>query len=396
MATVLIVWELGSGLGHVLPLRALADRLQEGGHEVIVAARDLLLLRRAFSTAPYALFCVPFFPGLMLPSKQLNALSDVVWFESGGHSREAVQAQFDVWNRLLEKIRPDLIVADAAPMALAATQGLLPRLGYDGYFHATDAAAWTTFRDWERIDATATAQRAEMLLDHINSARIGCGRTAVTDLAAAFGAERQLLRCLPEIDPFGPRATAVCIGQQAVGGVEPLWPDIAGARRVFVYLRSDYAHAERLLGALVRQTDIAVLCVVEAQDVSKLPRATHIAYGSVPVDLQRALADAELVICHGGALHGLATQFGKPTLLMPLHTEHFLTARQAERIGTSLVVMPPLTAADFLTPLRRLLADEGFAHKARAVAAAHRQRTPDAMAVVMAEVQDLLNHRALP
>jgi hypothetical protein len=395
MARILIVWELGSGLGHALPLRALADRLHQAGHEVVVAARDLLLLRRVFAGSAHWLICAPFFPGLALPSRQLNALSDVVWFESGGHSPETVQAQFEAWRGMLQSICPDLLIADAAPMALAATRGMVPQLNYDGYFHATDANAWATFRDWERIDASATEDRAASLLAQVNAARIARDLPAAADLPSAFAADREVLRCLPELDPFGPRAGVRYVGQQTVGGVEPVWPDIADARRVFVYLRAGYAQADRLLGALSRQQGIAVLCVVEADDAAKRPSAAHLAYSNRAVDLQQALIAADLVICHGGALLGLATQFGKPTLLMPLHTEHYLMARQAERMGIGLLVMPPLTPADFLTPMRRLLSDETFTRNARDIAEAHRQRMPDAMAVVLAEVETLLASRSV-
>ncbi|MDZ4811117.1 MAG: hypothetical protein SGI99_00695 [Pseudomonadota bacterium] len=390
MARILIVWELGGGLGHALPLRALADRLQQRGHEVVVAARDLLRLQRAFDGSAHTLVSTPFFPGLLQQPRQMNALSDVLWFESGGHSAETVQAQFRAWRGLLKLVRPDLIVTDAAPMTLAATQGLAPRLNYDGYFHATDACAWSMFRDWERADAGATSERAVRLLDHVNLARSRCGLALAADLPEAFAASRQLLRCLPELDPFGPRTAVRYIGHQAVGGDKPDWPGVVDAKRAFVYLRPEYAHAERLLGALARQQALSILCFVGLSDSAKLPQAAHIRYCPQPIDLNQALVHANLVICHGGGLHGLATQFGKPTLLMPLHTEHFLTSRMGERLGTSLVVMPPLTSADFLTPMRRLLTEPSFTRQAERVAACHRERVFEPLSTLLAEVDDLL------
>lgn len=41
MATVLVTWELGGGLGHLLPLEPLVRGLSERGHRVAVALRDL-------------------------------------------------------------------------------------------------------------------------------------------------------------------------------------------------------------------------------------------------------------------------------------------------------------------------------------------------------------------
>lgn len=389
MARILIAWELGSGLGHALPLRMLADRLHADGHQVFVAARDLLTLRRVFADSVHALLPLPFFPGLLLPPRQLNALSDVIWFEAGGHAADAVAVQFAAWRGLLRALAPDLMVTDAAPMTLAATQGLLPRLNYDGYFHATDARAWSTFRDWERADTDATAQRSIQLLANVNAARDAVGRAASADLASAFVADAQVLRCMPELDPFGPRADTTYVGQASAGGASPHWPASAGSR-VFVYLRSGYAHSERLLGALIRQSGLSVLAVVAESEIARLPRAAHIAYTSTAIDLNLALPASDLVVCHGGALQGLAIQAGKPSLLMPLHTEHFLSARIAERLGTSLVVMPPLTSVDFLSPLRRLLAEPVFTQRAAQLAELQRTRMPDPLGAVAAQIDRLL------
>ncbi len=390
MASIVLVWELGSGLGHALPLRQLADQLESRGHRVTVLARDLLKLRAAFAGSQHRLLSAPFFPGLTLPAQQMNSLADVIWFEAGGHSAEAIAAQFASWHQQLELLRADLLIADAAPMALAACQGRVPTLNYDGYFHATDARAWRIFRDWERCDSSASMDRATRLLAHLNSARSACGMQGAATLQAGFAASRQLLRCLPEFDPFGPRDEGGYLGHSTMAGAAPNWPG-QGSKRVFVYLRRDYAQADRLLGALARLQDCAVLCVHDGLEPARLGRCPDVRFSLEPHDLGQVLPACDLVICHGGALHGLATQAGKPSLLMPLHTEHYLTARMAERCGTSLLVMPPLTGSDYLTPLRTLLSDASFTHAAAAIAAAHQSRMPDPQLRLQQEVDALLD-----
>ena len=42
LATVLMEWELGSGLGHVAPLLAIARRLRERGHRWVLARSDVV------------------------------------------------------------------------------------------------------------------------------------------------------------------------------------------------------------------------------------------------------------------------------------------------------------------------------------------------------------------
>ncbi len=389
MASIVLVWELGSGLGHALPLRQLADQLESRGHRVSVLARDLLKLRAAFAGSPHRLLSAAFFPGLTSPAQQMNSLADVIWFEGGGHSADAIAAQFANWHEQLELLQADLLIADAAPMALAACQGRVPTLNYDGYFHATDAQAWRIFRDWERCDSAASVDRASRLLEHLNSARSACGMARAASLPEGFAASRQLLRCLPEYDPFGPRHESGYLGHATIAGAAPNWP-ARGGKRVFVYLRREYAQADRLLGALARLHDCAVICVHDGLEPARLGRCPEVQFSRDTHDLGQVLPDCDLVICHGGALHGLATQAGKPSLLMPLHTEHYLTARMAERCGTSLLVMPPLTGSDYLTPIRSLLSDARFSHAAAGVAAAHRHRMPDPQLHLHREIDALL------
>lgn len=389
MAHIALVWELGSGLGHALPLRRLADQLEAQGHRVSVFARDLLKMRVAFQGSAHTVLPAPFFPGLCLPAPQMNSLADVLWYDAGGHSIASIEAQFSAWHRLFELIAPDLVIADAAPMVLAACQGRWKTLNFDGYFHATDAQAWKNFRDWERSDANASNERALRLLDHLNAVRTQFLRPVVATLHEGFAPSRQLLRCLPELDPFAPREGVGYLGHSTMAGVNPQWPDRAG-KRVFVYLRRDYAAIDRLLGALARLQDCAVLCVHDGIDAARLAKCGDVHFTEAMQDLALALPQSDVVICHGGALHGLATQAGKPSLLMPLHTEHFLTARRAEQIGTSLVVMPPLTAPDYLTPIRRLLSEDRFTQAAQVIALAQRQRMADPEAELLAEIDQLL------
>jgi UDP:flavonoid glycosyltransferase YjiC (YdhE family) len=49
MSKTLIAWELGSGLGHVGPLRAIGAELVRRGHSVAIAASNTALYRKALA-----------------------------------------------------------------------------------------------------------------------------------------------------------------------------------------------------------------------------------------------------------------------------------------------------------------------------------------------------------
>ena len=60
MATVLFTWELGRGLGHLVPMLPLARALSQRGHKVFVAARDVAAAPAVFGDAGVSLLAAPF------------------------------------------------------------------------------------------------------------------------------------------------------------------------------------------------------------------------------------------------------------------------------------------------------------------------------------------------
>jgi UDP:flavonoid glycosyltransferase YjiC (YdhE family) len=59
MATILLTWELGGGMGHLANLAPLARGLAERGHRVTAALSDLSRAHRAFAGVPVAFFQAP-------------------------------------------------------------------------------------------------------------------------------------------------------------------------------------------------------------------------------------------------------------------------------------------------------------------------------------------------
>ncbi len=393
MARILIAWELGGGFGHVLPLRAISVALLAQGHQVLVAARDLTRVEHGFAGLPVAVLAAPFFPGLAARPGQQSSLADVLWFDAGGHSSESLAAVFFAWRALLVELRIDLLIADAAPMAVAATHGVVRSLAYDGFFHATDAAAWGIFRDWEQVDVAACQERAQRLLAHLNEVRLSAGLGPAKDLTHGFGAQLQFIRHLRALDYAAPRADVRYVCPSFPSGAQAHWPGPVQPRRVFAYLRKDYPQVDRMVHALARLPQASVICFHDGIAVDKLRPAAHIAYVTETLDLETLLPEVDAVICHGGGLQVRATQHGKPVLLLPLHTEQYLSARMAVRAGVALLYLGTDERPDFLPLIRRLLGASALAEGARSLAA--RERDPDAVASVLQGVQELLEG-ALP
>lgn len=391
-ARIVLAWELGHGFGHALPLAALAGKLIEQGHDLTVIARDPVRVRAAFADLPVRILCAPFFPGVIAPAQQQNSLADVIWFDGGGHDAAGFTALFLVWRTLLQLLRADLLIADAAPVALAAARGLIPTISYDNGFHCTDASGWKIFRDWERINAAASEHRATQLLAHLNSARAVAGLGSVQTLSEGFGADRYLIRFAPELDYAAPRPQVRYVGQAVVPGHAPEWPESRHPQKIFVYVRKAYVLTDRVISALVRLQRTDVLCFHDGLSAEQQRPAAHLRYTQTPLDLGTLLPQVDAVICHGGGLQALALQYGKPTLALPLHTEQYLSARKAEQAGACLLYLARGERPDFLPMIRQLLTLPTLAAGAQAIAAAQSSREPDTLAAVLSEVEALIPH----
>ncbi len=88
MARMLLTWELGAGLGHLVPLRQLAIALVSRGHEVFVAARDITRAGRVLRGIEFAYCPCPFQLmklGTLFKSRERSRTFFLMW--DSGRSR---------------------------------------------------------------------------------------------------------------------------------------------------------------------------------------------------------------------------------------------------------------------------------------------------------------------
>src|ERR1700677_2793722 len=74
MKTVLLAWELGGGMGHVMTLRRLARCLQPLNLRVIAAVKDPQAARPAFPEG-IEIVRAPAWPSASMPARQIAATS---------------------------------------------------------------------------------------------------------------------------------------------------------------------------------------------------------------------------------------------------------------------------------------------------------------------------------
>jgi UDP:flavonoid glycosyltransferase YjiC (YdhE family) len=400
----LIAWELGGNLGHLLRIEPVARALRARGHQVTWAVPDPALARQRLS--------VPDWPLLRGPRRVLRQDVDPCCYAEilavhGFGDDDMLAEAMRVWGRLLAHVQPQVLLADHAPLALLAA-----RLHRVPVVHV--ATGWESPPSTDTLPVLRPAMiegrpgfvpslEAGMLA-RVNRLCAAHGAAPLGALGEVFRANVSLLATWPESDHFAPRPDRTWSSEgdgrrqplyigplfSADVGAEPQWPPGRGPR-VFVYLSAGLA-ADATLRALA-EADVRVLAVVPqpapaAQAFSPHPRCR---LHSEPVKLRTALAEADLVVCHGG--HGVVSASllaGVPLVIVPTQLEQELHGQRMVERGAAEVVQ----AADVGTPLRelveRMLNEPRYKAAALAIARAHRGFDPDAVAQRVAATVDEL------
>jgi hypothetical protein len=371
MANVVMCWELGADLGHVARMKPLAERLHERGHQVSFIVRECLPAERLLDPVRFRWFQAPYqteaVPQPIRPTLNFAA----VMHNTGFHAPGNIAGRLRAWRALYALLDADLLVFDHSPTAMLAARGLnIPRLVLGtGFgippavdplpaFVAEDAGQGSTAVD-DRITAM------------VNTALTKLGDAPLARLADIYSAEANVFFTFKELDHYPGRDAGDYWGAtQQDAGVEPQWPDpttlaAPAGRRVFAYLKP-FKTLPQLLTSLRDAGHPTLIYLGKgAEATAEQFQGGNLAFSDRPVDLRRAVAEAELVICHSG--HGTistALLAGKPLLLLPLNMEQRMLSARVMQMGAGLAA-PALAPEGMQQKFLRLMAEPAFTAAAR-------------------------------
>lgn len=344
MANILLTWELGGGLGHVLPLRHLSKQLVARGHRVSVAVRDLAAAAKAFQGVNVQLYQAPF--RLEWPDygvRPTRTFADVLHNIGFGDAAE-LAALSAAWLNLYRLIQPAVIGFDHSPTALfAALDCPVKRILLGTGFTCPPPtsplpALQPTTDDREQ----SSCQIEHHVLENINRVRAGRRLQALSSVGAMFAAaDACLLSTYPELDHFGPRQGADYVGvaNESIGDL-PEWP-AADRPRILAYLKPT-ADVDHVVEALTARRLPTVL-YTGRRDAASLRRWTTdwVRPSATPINLQKAAAACDLAILN--ATHGSTAELllaGKPAVHLPLVLEQTLLAHRIEGLGAGICAAP--------------------------------------------------------
>lgn len=343
MARILICWELGAGYGHLARLAPVARALAALGHEVSVAARDVLSAHAmlggfAIHQAPIRL------KGTALPGAALN-YADIL-MRSGLSDGPAITALIAAWRALFDALSPDLIVADHAPTALLAARAgnrKAAALG-TGFAVPPPLNPMPTVLPWRQVDGAALEQAEARFLAAANEALTGLDAAPLNAVADLFDVAAALPCTWPELDHYADRPDRGHPGpvMQPTPGAAPEWP-AGGDGRIFAYLSGEHPATATLLERLADMNKAAVVHIRNATPAltARLSKAGGpVRIYAEKIDAAAALAACDIVVTHGG--HGLisaALAAGRPILSLPGVIEQAMLSFRVAKAGFGLV--PP-------------------------------------------------------
>jgi hypothetical protein len=217
----------------------------------------------------------------------------------------------------------------------------------------------------------------------INSVADRFGGRSLTALADLFEAEEDFLCTLPELDHYQGRKQGVYWGPafSYSEGDRPVWPSV-GDKRIFAYLNKDYAGLEPLLQQL-RSSSWSVFAHIPGTAPAFIQKhsGANLHISAQPVDMRQA-AQCELVICHAGAGTAAAMLLsGKPLLMLPIHLEQSITARNIAIFGAGVCIPPEMKKPNYRAAAREILSNNKYTKTAEKFAVKYAAFAPEEQAV---------------
>lgn len=393
LATVLMTWELGGGLGHLMRLQPLAHGLAQRGHRVVLALRDLSKAAMVFGDRCSFLQAPCKIAGPDQPIHPTLTFAHIL-HNVGFADAQELGTLAGAWRQLYDLARPDLIIFDHSPTALLAARGLPAKkcIVGSGFFIPPDQSPLPNLSPWHKADIQQLEQDETRILQNINRVARACSQTPLERITQLFShVDESFLLTFRELDHYPLRSGASYWGSwNNTSGAAPQWPTAPGPR-IFAYLKATPS-APQILRFLndVQKPTIAVVPQIDEALRQQL-NAPTLRIEQRPLDLCAIARECDLAILNGNHASTLAILLGgKPTLQIPVYLEQILFAKRVASIGAALEV-DANKLHEFAGALQQLLAQERFAAAAREFAQRYADFDPQAQAQrIVQRMEDLM------
>ena len=359
--TVLLAWELGEGLGHLPPLKAIALALKPLGVKLVFALRETQHAGPALRDLEAQVFVAPHWAKPSPLSFKTGSFADILGY-NGYASADQASSMIGAWDRLIDEVKPDLIASDHAPSALISAFGRIP-VAVVGIGFAVPPADDAVFPQF--TPGVGEPEGQAVVLEAISVALRRLGRAAPATLTAPFKGDFRGVYSFPLIDCYRHVRK-----EKVLGPIEPQPPlmPLPDAPRLFVYSASDFALFDALFQCLM---DIGPqACVFVRGKIG--PRAAILRSRGVevfesPPAFAEVMSRASVVFSHAGSgFTNAALSSGRPHIVFPRHFEAQASATGLEQAGCG-IRLDKIETASFRAAFERASTDSAMRDAAQRV-----------------------------
>lgn len=331
--TILLAWELGEGLGHLPPLKAIAAAARAEGATAVFALRDPVQTRQSLAGLGQIL-PAPFWPA-PAPAAASGTYADIL-AANGLSSAANARALIAAWDAVIDLVKPDIVVCEHAPGAALSAFGRIP-VAFVGNGFVVPPADTAEFPPFEM--GRGEPQRQQPVLGVMQEALTGLGRKVPVAISEPFRGAFRGVFTFPALDTYRHVRR-----EPVLGPIEPV-PQLSplpAARRLFAYSASDYALIGEVTQALMDlgpQAEAYFRGSLGAR--AAVIKSRGVAMHETAPPLGEVLARASAVFSHGGSGFTYAAfAAGRPHILNPRHFEAQATARALEELGAGICLSP--------------------------------------------------------
>lgn len=352
---VLLIWEMGNDLGHLMRLTPLADQLAKSGLSVSLVPKE-----KAPKTSRNKSHLLP----------KPATFADVLLDHVNGDAR-VLELLVNQWRDLFDATSPDIVILDHSPFAFLALQGLSVKTVVVGTGFSCPAplSPLPDLRPWENNYPDRLLMNELLMLDLLNGQLEKQQQEPLDFVGQLYQhADQQILATFKELDHYKSRKGGMYCGIWTQNsGATVCWPGVPG-KKIFAYLKP-FAALPDLLGKLYA-LGLPVLVYLRGVDeaLKERYRSNTLRFVKEPLDIDEVKKETDLAILNAG--HGTTAEMllaGVPMLQIPILVEQYHTAMNVEQCGAGLHA-PANDAATILSALEQLLSNDEFRNAAQLIA----------------------------
>jgi UDP:flavonoid glycosyltransferase YjiC (YdhE family) len=379
--TVLLAWELGGGMGHVMRLARLAARLQPENLRLVAAVKHPAAAA-VLAARGIEIVAAPRWPSASISPEKVAKTSSATMGDilatAGLADAQGLRQLLGAWDDLFSWLKPDLVVADLAPAAAIVARKRVPLLQIgDGYTLPPDGVD-----RFPLLHAISDPGDEAVTLTVLNAVLRSRGEPPVENLPQIFSGDARMVFTFSLLDPYAAHRSEALYGPLV--DRPPVAAD-SNSRAIFAYLSRGYPLHAEIPAAFLKH---APRLRIHAPELSDQQARTLAQAGAVverePVAPAQVLASSSLVIHLGGSgLAAEALMAGIPQLILSMQIEQWLTGQALQRAGLGRLVAAYDPAAKIAPQIDAMLEDAGMARRAIDAGQQYRDlyRRADALAI---------------